>query len=150
MSYQTEQLSKDLHTAIVLPYLNEQETLGSTCSSLGFGTGTNSTPQGVTLILVDNGSTDNSAGVAENVRKASLEGSVLIGHERERGYVPPRRRGNIMAQMLLNSIRGSSQDVIVLQADADTYYGEGYVTAMRSATQTIGTNVLIEACTSYP
>ena len=43
----------------------------------------------------------------------------------------------------------SSQDVLILQADADTYYHEGYITAMRSAAQISGPNVLVEACASY-
>src|SRR4051812_31254080 len=110
MIYEIKESTTDIHVAIVLPYLNEQENLASTCRSLGFGTGVDSTPRGVTLFLIDNGSTDDSAGIAEGVKNASLEGSVIIGHESERGYVPPRHCGNMMAQTLRQAMSLSSQD----------------------------------------
>ncbi|HEY0375350.1 MAG TPA: glycosyltransferase [Pyrinomonadaceae bacterium] len=150
MIYNIKESLINIYVAIVLPYLNEQESLASTCRSLGFGTGVDSTPRGVTLFLIDNGSTDDSAGIAEGVKNASLERSVIIGHESERGYVPPRHCGNMMAQALARSMSLKNQDVLILQADADTYYNEGYAIAMRSASQASGPNVLIEACVSYP
>lgn len=150
MIYKTNESLIDIHVAIVLPYLNEQESLVSTCSSLGFGTGVHSTPRGVTLFLIDNGSTDDSAYIAEKVKDASLDGSVITGHESERGYIPPRHCGNIMAERLARSIGLSNQEVLILQTDADTYYNEEYIAAMRSAMQVRRTNILIEACTSYP
>lgn len=150
MAHKTKESSIDIHVHIVLPFLNEQESLTNTCRSLGFGIGSNSTPLSATLFLIDNGSTDDSISIAEKVKTSSREGSVLIGHELERGYVPPRHRGNIMAQTLARSMSISSQDVLILQVDADTYYHKGYITAMRSTAQASGQNVLIEACTSYP
>lgn len=150
MAREANQSSKGQYVTIVLPYLNEQDTLAITCHSLGFGTGIKSTPQDATLFLIDNGSTDDSTSIAEKVKGASLEGSVIIGHELERGYVPPRHRGNILAQMLAQSIGQRDDDVLVLQADADTYYNKEYIAAMRYATLASGTNVLIEARTSYP
>jgi hypothetical protein len=150
LAHGTDNPSKDIHVAIVLPYLNEQETLASTCRSLGFGMDAHSTRRGVTLLLIDNGSTDDSASIAEQVKSSSLEGSVLIGHELERGYVPPRHCGNVVAQMLARSMSLSNQDVLILQTDADTYYNKDYAIAMRSVSQASGPNVLIEACVSYP
>jgi glycosyltransferase involved in cell wall biosynthesis len=150
MIYRTKESLVDIHVAIVLPYLNEQESLATTCSSLGFGTGVHSTPRGVTLFLIDNGSTDDSADIAEKVINASFEGSVITGHESERGYVPPRHCGNMMAHALARSMSLNNQDVLMLQIDADTYYNEGYIAAMRSTIRESGTNLLIEACTSYP
>lgn len=150
MTHKAKESSIDIHVGIVLPFLNEQESLANTCRSLGFGTGSNSTPLGATLFLIDNGSTDDSISIAEKVKTSSREDSVLIGHELERGYVPPRHCGNMMAQRLARSMSLNNQAVLILQVDADTYYHEGYITAMRSAAQASGQNALIEACASCP
>lgn len=150
MIHKAKELPINFHVNIVLPFLNEQESLANTCQSLGFGLGSNFTPPGSTLFLIDNGSTDDSISIAEKIKTSSLKGSVLIGHELERGYVPPRHCGNMMAQTLAQARNLSSQDVLILQADADTYYEEGYIASMRSAAQISGPNVLVEACASYP
>ena len=135
------------HVAIVLPFLNEQTLLGITCRSLGFGTGVTSTPENTTLVLIDNASIDDSLRVAEEVRQTSLKGSVMIGQEAEHGYVPARDRGVRLAKTKLGALR--SESVILLQADADTMYQPGYVSAMRSAAAKVGPNILLEAQTSY-
>lgn len=136
------------HVAIVLPFLNEQRLLGITCRSLGFGTGVTSTPENTTLVLIDNASIDDSLRVAEEVRQTSLKGSVMIGKEAEHGYVPARDRGVRLAKTKLGALR--SESVILLQADADTMYQPGYVSAMRSAAAKVGPNILLEAQTGYP
>src|ERR1051325_4161262 len=91
------------HVAIALPFLNEQTLLGTTCRSLGFGTGVTSTPEKTTLVLIDNGSIDDSLRVAEEVRRMSLKDSVMIGKEAERGYVPARDRGALLARTKLST-----------------------------------------------
>lgn len=136
------------HVAIVLPFLNEQTLLGITCRSLGFGTGVTSTPENTTLVLIDNASIDDSLRVAEEVRQMSLKGSVMIGKEAEHGYVPARDRGVLLANAKLSALR--SESMILLQADADTIYQPGYVSAMRSAAAKVGPDTLLEARTSYP
>lgn len=150
MTHKAKEASTEIHVAIVLPFLNEQETLANTCRSLGFGTGANSTPRGTTLFLIDNGSTDDSADIAKTVKGTSLDGRVVIGYESERGYVPPRHRGNMLARELAHSMDRSEHDVLILQADADTLYSEGYIEGLRSVMQAKRANVLVEACTAYP
>jgi hypothetical protein len=44
----------------------------------------------------------------------------------------------------------SANDVLVLQADADTLYEEGYIEAMRAAAMAAGPNTLIEGITHPP
>lgn len=150
MTCKTKKSSTEIHVAIVLPFLNEQETLANTCRSLGFGMGTNSTPRNATLFLIDNGSTDRSADIAKQIKGDTLAGRVVIGYELERGYVPPRHRGNMMVRAFAHSTDKGEHDVLILQADADTQYGDGYIEAMRSVMQAKGANVLVEARTVYP
>ncbi|MGI9106545.1 MAG: glycosyltransferase family 2 protein [Pyrinomonadaceae bacterium] len=150
MTHKTKESSTEIHVAIVLPFLNEQETLANTCRSLGFGMGTNSTPRSATLFLIDNGSTDGSADIAKQVKGDTLDGRVVIGYEPELGYVPPRHRGNMMVRAFARSTDRGEHDVLILQADADTQYDDGYIEGMRSVMQANGANVLVEACTDYP
>lgn len=138
------------HVAIVLPCLNEEESLLSTCRSLGFGTsGEGQAPQAA-LFIVDNGSTDNTVSVAGEIQDASLPGTVIIGREEERGYVPPRHRGNGFARSFAEAHGIHSGQVLVLQADADTLYGQDYIEQMRLAAQAAGANTLLEARAEFP
>lgn len=150
MTHKAKEATTEVHVAIVLPFLNEQETLADTCRSLGFGTGANSTPRDATLFLIDNGSTDDSVDIAKTVKGNSLDGRVVIGYEPERGYVPPRHRGNMLARAFAHSTDRGEHDVLILQADADTQYGDGYIEGMRSGMPAERANVLVEACTAYP
>lgn len=150
MTGNAKEVSTEIHVVIVLPFLNEQETLANTCRSLGFGMGASSTPRGTTLFLIDNGSTDDSVDIAKTVKGNSLDGRVVIGYEPERGYVPPRHRGNMLARSFAHSTGRVEHDVLILQVDADTQYSDGYIEGMRSVMQAEGANVLVEACSSYP
>ena len=76
-----------------MPCLNEEELLESTCRSLGFGQSKVSTLENLHLILVDNGSDDDTLAVMEHVKERSPPGSVQIVREMERGYVPARHTG---------------------------------------------------------
>src|SRR3546814_10726599 len=60
---------------------------------------------------------------------------VILANESERGYVPPRHRGALVAFEQAKQNGQSLSDVLVLQADADTRYGPGYVDAVRDAAQ---------------
>jgi glycosyltransferase involved in cell wall biosynthesis len=150
MSYQIQKNTEKTRAIIVLPFLNEQESLSNSCHSLGFGLDTNPIPRNATLFMIDNGSSDGSLQIAKSISDASPEGSVIIGHEAERGYVPPRHRGNLLAQEYTESNGWRESDTLILQVDADTVYCEGYVEAMRSAAQTAGDNILFQAAAQYP
>ena len=141
---------KGIHVAVVVPCLNEENNLAATCASLGFGTGKDTGPTGALLFLIDNGSSDSTIAVAERIKTASEPGTVFVGHEPERGYVPPRRRGNLMMEELARSSGWRTGDVLILQADADTDYAPGYIASMRAAAELHGPGVMIEACVAYP
>lgn len=129
---------------IVMPCLNEEAELEATCASLGFGLGTEIGPVDTTLILVDNGSTDRTLEIMQHIRHSSHEGSVVLTHESERGFVPPRRHG-IAHAGLLAEIEGLAQsDVLIMQTDADTQYQPGYVAAMLAAGEAAGPMTLLE------
>jgi glycosyltransferase involved in cell wall biosynthesis len=144
-----QELSEKIQVVIVLPFLNEDETLFAACKSLGFGK-KEETPSRTFLILVDNGSTDTSPQIAQTVRESSYEKTVVIDFESERGYVPPRKRGNLLARHLAQTNEWDESNVLVLQADADVFYPENYAQSMRSATQRAGGNILLEGLMTYP
>lgn len=123
-----------MHAAIVIPCLNEEATLRSTCTSLGFGDPDVSPPADATLILVDNGSNDRTLEVMEAVRRASPD-RVVLTHEAERGYVPPRHRGVLVARDRCARDECADNDMLILQADADTLYEPGYVSEMARAAE---------------
>ncbi len=119
-----------METFIVVPCLNEKASLAATCASLGFGRGMD--PIG-RLVLVDNGSTDGTPAVMEQVQIDSAKGTVLLAAEPRRGYVPARRAGITAVLACARMEQTPLNQVLVLQADADTIYLKGYVDAMRSA-----------------
>lgn len=122
-----------MRTVVVIPCLNEQATLAATCGSLGFGLGGPS-PDDVTLILVDNGSDDETPAVMAAIQRASPD-RVILAQELERGYVPPRHRGVRVAADDLAGHGAGTDEILVLQADADTVYEAGYVAAMQQAAE---------------
>src|SRR5579871_6866797 len=83
-------------TAVVVPCLNEEASLASTCKSLGFGCGER-VPHNSAIVIVDNGSEDSTVGISKDIQSACADGTVIISAEAERGYVPPRRHGNVIA-----------------------------------------------------
>ena len=139
-----------MHTAVVIPCLNEEALIETTAQSLGFGQGCERTPSGSFLVLIDNGSQDRTLRVLEHIREASRPGSVFVVTEPERGYVPARHSGMLAVRDYIEATGISANDVLVLQADADTLYEEGYIEAMRAAAITAGPNTLIEGITHPP
>lgn len=121
-----------MHTAIVIPCLNEAAYLKRTCASLGFGLG-NGISAHTHLILVDNGSTDSTTEVMAEIQQQSPSGSVIVTSEAEPGYVPPRNRGVLEVLQLAARLGVTEDDFLILQADADTTYDVNYADAMRKA-----------------
>ena len=138
-----------VHPVIVIPCFNEASVLRATCQSLGFGTGGADQPAHATLIIVDNGSTDETPAIARKIQRDSRAGSVIVGYERERGYVPPRRAGNFLARDFARATGLEPSEILLLQADADTRYAGGYVEAMRQAASLAGADVLLEGLAEY-
>jgi glycosyltransferase involved in cell wall biosynthesis len=116
-----------------MPCLNEGDNLKRTGLSLGFGCDTEHPPANTSLLIIDNGSTDSTAEVAEEIRRDSNPETVHLVREPERGFVPARHAGNVFAQRLAKSSGWNEEDVLVLQVDADCQYLPGYVDAMREA-----------------
>ncbi len=138
-----------LFAAVVVPCLDEAATLPQTCKSLGFSVET-TVPNNSTLVLVDNGSTDGTFEFIKRLQKDLPAGSIIIVNEPERGYVPPRSRGNEVAAEYAASCGISEEDVLIIQADADTYYHSGYVDAMRGDGQAAGLGTLLNGCIAWP
>jgi len=134
-------------TFVVMPCLDEAELVAGTAASLGF-TGATDLAPGTHLIAVDNGSTDDTLRVLDRVRQQS-RAPVHVVSEPTRGYVPPRRRGVVEAQALARAMGVGEEDVLILQADADTTYREGYVATMRSAAASTA-GVMLEGSTKAP
>lgn len=119
-----------METFIVIPCLNEEDRIAATCASLGFGDELE--PLG-RLVLVDNGSSDGTVKVMSAIQRASPPGHVLITHEHRRGYVAARRAGMATVLAVAQREKVSEEDVLVLQADADTIYLPGYAKTMVDA-----------------
>src|SRR5258708_8268276 len=134
---------------IVIPCLNEFELLLNTCQSLGFGLNNFQSDDTTFIFLIDNGSTDGTLEIANTIKARSRPDSVLLASEVERGFVPPRRYGNSMAQHITITKGWNENDVLIVQADADTIYLEGYIDAMRMATSRAGHNILFEGCSEF-
>lgn len=144
------QSQEEIQVVIILPFWDEKDSLAETCRSLGFGIGDAGAPQQSSLILIDNGSTDTSPQIAQNIREASPPGSVITDFEPEPGHVPPRRRGNLVARQLAEMNGWNESNVLILQADADVSYSENYIELMRAAAYSAGQNTLLEGFMSYP
>lgn len=142
--------SKDTKVVVVLPCLNEEANLKVTCQSLGFGVKSNSVASESYLVIVDNGSSDRTLEIADAIKRESFPDTVIIVHESERGYVPPRHRGVLTARELAAHRNWLQDEVIVLQADADTIYFDNYISLMRKAALESGDNCLLEGYTAYP
>jgi hypothetical protein len=117
------------YIAVVIPCLNEGAYLAATCDSLGFSSAGPSDPL-IALHLIDNGSIDDTREVAERVRRDARHGSVHIGFESVRGYVPPRQKGVQMVIEETERLGIRPADVVIVQADADTRYEPGYLDAI--------------------
>ena len=135
-------------TFVVMPCLDELSLVESAIASLGFLSDRVPLTQ-AHLIAVDNGSTDGTLELLAGIQ-AQHEKSVHIVQEPARGFVPPRGRGVREAQILARSMGAVEEEVLVLQADADTIYREGYVETMRRGAQECGTGVILEGSTKPP
>ncbi|HEV2746372.1 MAG TPA: glycosyltransferase family A protein [Allosphingosinicella sp.] len=113
--------------AFVIPCLNEEQYLAAAAASLGFGERAAArADEDVHLILVDNGSTDGTLTLMKAIAASSRPGTVHVVSEPERGFVPPRRRGVVLAAEMADG-RGIPADrLLILQADADTVYWPDY------------------------
>jgi glycosyltransferase involved in cell wall biosynthesis len=140
---------KSLVVAVVLPSLNEEARLKDACASLGFGEARHPPPD-TFLFIVDNGSTDRTLELAREIKQTSPQGTVFVEQEDERGYVPPRHMGNILAKELSERRGWSLSNVLILQADADTKYDAEYIKNMRSISQALGSNLLLEGLAKFP
>lgn len=138
-----------MKTIIVVPCYNEQQHLMLTCLSLGFGTKNQSEHEDHILIIVDNNSTDFSRRIARQIRSSSPSSQVVIVNEREQGYVPARRRGNHEALKIAERLEISPSEILILQADSDTIYSQGYVNEMTKQAVCLGKNKLIQAQVKY-
>jgi glycosyltransferase involved in cell wall biosynthesis len=137
-------------TAVVLPSLNEESNLKATSESLGFCEAQSSQQSTNLLFIIDNGSTDGTLEVAREIQHRSGRNSVFIAQEPERGYVPPRHTGNMLVKAFAEQKGLDLSDVLVLQADADTIYAEGYVDRMSSASTSSGQGYLLEGYAEFP
>lgn len=139
----------EIIVVIVIPCFNEEKYLFNTCISLGFGNGIEMSPKNTILILVNNNSTDSTGSISEKIKKNSAENSVIVGFESEQGFVPARRRGNLIARNFAISQQIPLTKILIVQADADTIYSKNYTHEMRLKAQIVGHNTLIEACVDY-
>ena len=134
-------------TFVVMPCLDEVDLVAGAIASLGFS-GEESPPPDTRLVVVDNGSTDGTIPLLKEIRSRS-RATVHIVTEAVRGFVPPRRRGVAEAQGVARSLGVTEDDVLILQADADTVYRREYVATMqRAVADTAG--VLLEGSTKPP
>jgi len=141
---------KSLQAALVMPCLNEAKNLKQTCLSLGFGGDSRNSPPRSALVIIDNGSTDATAEVAEEIRRNSKPDTVHVIQEPEQGFVPARHAGNLFAQRLAQSSGWNDEEVLVLQVDADCNYLPGFIAAMQETAESQPANVMIEACIGFP
>lgn len=130
-----------MDVAVVIPCLNEQDTIATTAQSLGFG-GRGRPPEHARLILVDNASTDGTWDELGRIVSEAPTGAVHRIRELERGFVPPRDRGVQFAAALTRERGRLADQTLILQADADTVYLPHYIERMRGSAEE---NVLLEA-----
>lgn len=117
-------------TFAVMPCLDEANFVGEAVRSLLQST--NDDGPELTVVVVDNGSTDGTLDVLADLARRDPH-RVRVEVEPNRGYVPPRRRGVAVAAQIASEMAVPTCDVLILQADADTTYRSGYVSAMRRA-----------------
>lgn len=131
---------------VVMPCLNEVHYVDHAIASL-LGAAADA-PLDAQLVVVDNGSSDGTLDLLSDVAK-SFAGRVHILEERRRGFVPPRDTGVRAAAAIADNLGLPPEDVLILQADADTIYQNGYIAIMeRAAEGTAG--FIFEGAAKYP
>lgn len=133
---------------VVMPCLNEGQGMTATCASLGMFRP--AAPESTWFVLVDNGSQDDTLAVMQAVAERAAPGSVIVAEEPERGYVPARRRGAEVVREVAAGMRVPPDEVLVLQVDADTTYGEGYLNAMSAKAEAVGPGVILQGLSVPP
>lgn len=134
--------------AIVIPCLNEREMIIKTAASLGFGQ--QDPPQDAFLVLVDNGSKDGTLGVLKDIQRQAGPRAVVVAEEADRGYVPPRAKGIEIASQMANTQSIPSDQLLILQADADTIYSDGFIAAFQAAARKETRPAMFEGTTHPP
>lgn len=131
---------------VVMPCLNEVHYADRAINSL-LGTESDAPPD-AQLVAVDNGSSDGTLELLNDIAK-NLVGRVHIVEEPRRGFVPPRDTGVRTAAVIAARLGVPPEEVLILQADADTTYQNGYIAAMKSVAEgTFGH--IFEGAAKYP
>lgn len=137
------------HTFVVIPCFNEGENIIATANSLGFGKDKNATSSNMSLILVDNNSADNTVFFLNNIKANSPNNSVFILSETRQGVVYARHSGNILALEISGNKGWNIDNVLIIQADADTTYSCDYVQIVQNIAEVTDENSLLEARVGY-
>jgi len=137
------------HVFVVMPCLNEERTIADVCRSLGFDRINKNILECTSLIVVDNGSTDGSKRILLEMQEGYGHIRFYIVDEPERGYVPARHRGVLLAREIASVHGWDLKTVWILQTDADTIYKEGYVSTMLEHIQVCAPHIFLEACVGY-
>jgi glycosyltransferase involved in cell wall biosynthesis len=132
-----------------MPCFNEQKSIIATCHSLGFGQNRPFSEVNALLVIIDNNSTDQTNQIAHEVQRLSLPDQVYIIAEKEQGIVPARISGNQFAISLSQKLNVETNEILILQADADTIYPPRYIELMTSSAESYGKNFMVEACVDY-
>ena len=129
---------------VAMPCLDEEGGVERVCRSLGFGSSAERPGVESLLVLVDNGSRDGTLSAMERVAAGSPTGSVRVVQEPSKGFVPARHRGALEARRVAGE-RGVAEDqVLLLQADADTVYMPEFLATMARCSSYAGVGALIE------
>lgn len=134
--------------AIIIPCLNEREIITRTAASLGFGR--QEPPQDAFLVLVDNGSKDGTVGVMKDIQRQAGPRAVVVAEEADRGYVPPRAKGIEIASQMAYAQNIPPDQLLILQADADTIYSKGFVAAFQATAGKETRSAMFEGTTHPP
>lgn len=137
-----------IYPIVVMPALNEADLLPASCRSLGFEAGRSD--DCASLVLVDNGSTDGTREFAARLAAGMPSDRFVSVFENSRGYVPARHAGVLAAARHAAGLGIPPERTLLLQADADTHYGPGYVEAMRDAADRYGAGLLFEGASIPP
>ena len=129
---------------VAIPCLDEESLVEEVCRSLGFGPDSQDPGVQAVLVLVDNGSRDGTLPAMGRVAAGSPTGAVRVVREATTGFVPARHRGAVEALRIARDLGVREDDVLLVQADADTAYMPGYLAAMARCSAAAGTGALIE------